>query len=251
MTCNIIGQGNSTPTDQQAGVAFAKLVGMVDTCNADPLRELTAARSIFQLQPGKQSYTIGQDSSLDIIEPRPSRILRAHGVYASALPNPQPYSIPVLNWSEYERMGNQGTPVDMPTGLFYDRNCAPIPAPNDPAPDFGVVPGFGTIWFVGVPIQANFVEFWTARPLTQASTHFDDLVFPTGYYEFLLYGLCARLYPAFGREPDATVLALYKDSQRIVESANATPAPVMRLDSGLPGGAPGYWDGRSNQWVNR
>jgi hypothetical protein len=80
-------------------------------------------------------------------------------------------------------------------------------------------------------------------------SNFDDLVFPPGYYEYLLYGTCVRLYPRFGRPIDPSVAALYTEARRIIESANVTPAPVMPLDTGLPQSRPPYWDGRTNRWI--
>ena len=247
LTANIIGQGNLTPNDFLASTAFRALVGMIDTANADPLRSLTLKRSSFLMTPGKRSYTIGADSSLDINMALPPDIVRANGVYTSAFPDATHHSISVLEAPEYERTSLRDTLQAIPSALWYDRGYQPIPAAADPPSGSNIVPGFGTIWFVGVPNAANLCEFWSPAPLTQATSYFDDLVFPAGYYEFLLYGLTARLYPRFGRPPDAAILALYEDARRIVEAANATPAAVRQLDSGLPGSAGGYWDGRSNQ----
>src|SRR4051812_39726878 len=108
--CGIIGQGNPTPSDQLANVAFQKLVGLIDTSNADPLRELTTRRYSFLLTPGQQAYTIGLDSSLDINQPRPSRILRANLMDTGAFLNPIYSKIRVLQWSEYQQWGVRASP---------------------------------------------------------------------------------------------------------------------------------------------
>ena len=252
-TCGIIGQGNPTPTDYQSTQAMQCLVGLVDTSNADPLRQLTAGRTPFFMQPGKQAYTIGADPSCDIPIPRPPGILRANVIDMSAQPNPWHVPMRVLEWSEYDTWGVRNSNTPLPPALWYDQGYAAIPNPTNPTPPpfSNPVLGQGTINIVGMPTAPNQIEIWTPSPLTQASSLFDDLIFPNGYYEYLLYGTCMRVYPKFGRPINADVRALWDDARRIVESANATPAPVMRLDSGLPNAQPQYWDGRSNRYIGR
>jgi hypothetical protein len=230
---------------------------MVDSSNADPLRMLTAQRATFMLAPPKQAYTIGPDPSLDIQAPRPERILRANVIDMNAQPNPAHNPMRVLEWHEYDRSPLRNTAIPLPTALWYDRGYAAIPNATNPAPPLppppsGPLPGYGTITILGIPSALNPVEFWAAQPLTQASTFLDDLIFPPGYYEYLLYGTCVRIYPRFGRPVDPTIAALYQDTKLTIQSANVIPAPAMRTDSGLPGGARGgYWDGRTNTWVGR
>jgi hypothetical protein len=251
LTCNIIGAGNLTPTDQQASVAMKCLTGLVDTSNADPLRGLTAQRATFPLIPPKQAYTIGPDPALDINAPRPQKILRANVIDLTAQPNPTHNPMRVLEWHEYEASGLRNTGTPLPTALWYDRGYGAIPNPTNPPDNDLPVPGFGTIMILGLPTALNPVEFWAAQPLTQATTYFDDLIFPPGYYEYLLYGTCVRIYPRFGRAVDQTIAALYQDAKQTVESANSVAAPPMSTDSGLPRARPGYWDGRANVWVTR
>ena len=250
-TCNIIGVADP-PSDAVATTAFRALIGQVDTANADPLKQLTTLNRTFALQPLKQAYTIGPDSSLDINAPRPQAILRANMIDLSSFPNAPHIPIDVLDWPDYQSWSLRNSPTPLPTALWYDGGYQAIPAPADPpgAPEAPIA-GYATINILGVPMNVNQIEFWAAAPLTQASSYFDDLVFPPAYYEFLLYGLCGRLYPRFGRQPDPVVIELYKEARLAVESANATLAPVMALDSGLPNVTGGYWDGRTNSYIRR
>ena len=252
-TTNIIGQGNPTPTDYQSTQAMQCLVGLVDTSNADPLRALTAGRTAFLLQPNKQPYTIGADPSCDIPVPRPSTILRANVIDMSAQPNPNHIPMRVLQWSEYDTWGVRNSDTPLPPALWYDQGYSAIPNPTNPSPppSSNPIAGQGTINIVGMPTAPNQVEIWTPSPLTQATSLFDDLIFPNGYYEYLLYGTCMRVYVKFRRQINADVKALWDDARRVVESANATPAPLMTLDSGLPNAKPAYWDGRSNRYIGR
>ena len=255
LTCNIIGVADP-PTDAQASTAFRALIGQVDTANADPLRQLTTVNRTFTLGPPQQAYTIGPDASLDIEAPRPARILRADMIDLTSWPNPPHIPMRVLTWSEYQSWSIRNSPTPLPTALWYDAGYSAIANPLGPSPPAPAPPpeapdaGFGTINIAGVPTAANQIELWASAPLTQFSSYFDELVFPPGYYEWLLYGLCCRLYPRFGRTLDPVVGELYKDAQRIIESANVTPPPTMALDGGLPGG-PSYWDGRTNSYISR
>ena len=255
-TCGIIGQGNPTPTDYQSMQGMQALTGLIDSSNANPLQQLTSHPSIFYLIPGQRDYIIGPDPSCDVPLPRPPKILRANVWDISAQPNPAHIAMRVLNWPEYDRWGVRDAPTVLPQALWYDRGYNEIPGDPDnpnpnPPPEAAPVPGSGTIWMIGTPTAPNGIEIWTPQPLTQASTLFDDLIFPPGYYEFLLYGTCIRLYPKFSRPPDATVTALYQEARRTVETSNVTAPPVMPLDGGLPGTGPGYWDGRTNSWIFR
>lgn len=253
--CNIIGQADK-PKDAQVTNAFRALIGLVDTANADQLKELTTAQKTFTLQPGKQIYTVGADSSLDINMPRPAKILRANLIDISqgglAALNPPYNPMAVLDWDAYQTWRLRNTQTPIPRALWFDRRNDPIPAPADTPPNpLTPVAGYGNICLPEYPTAANQIEFWAPLPLTQASTLFDDLVFPSGYYEYLLYGTCIRLYMRYGRDVDAGVAELYKEARLAIESANATPAPVMQLDSGLPGGPETYWDARTNTFLGR
>ena len=248
---NIIGQGNPTPTDYQSTQAMQCLVGLVDTSNADPLRQLTSSRTAFFMTPGQQAYTIGADPSCDIPIPRPAGILRANVIDMSAQPNPNHIPMRVLEWSEYDTWGVRNSNVELPPAIWYDQGYQPIPDPTNPSPppSSNPVPGQGTLYIVGMPTAPNQIEIWCASPLTQATSLFDDLIFPNGYYEYLLYGTSMRLFVKFARPINKDVKDLWDDARRIVESANTSPAPVMGLDSGLPNAQPYYWDGRSNRYL--
>jgi hypothetical protein len=119
----------------------------------------------------------------------------------------------VLDWDEYQNFRLRATATPLPRALFYDQTIAPIPNPLDPPPEYAPVPGFANIILPDFPTAPNKVEFWSAAPLTQASSLFDDLVFPAGYYEYLLYGTCIRVYPRYGRPVDATVTGLYDEAR--------------------------------------
>jgi hypothetical protein len=252
-TANIIGAGDPAPGAAEADKAFQCLVGLVDTSNADPLRSLTAQRVTFTLQPMQQTYTIGPDPSLDIPAPRPQKILRANVINITAAPNPSYNPMRVMEWQEYAASSLRNTLTPLPTAIWYDRGYGAIPNPTNPNPPPATNPdaGFGTITILGMPSAPYPVEFWAAQPLTQASTYLDELIFPPGYYEYLLYGTCVRIYPRFGRPVDPTIAALYQKAELTIESANVIPAPVMRTDSGLPSRGGGYWDGRTNTWIGR
>jgi hypothetical protein len=233
LTCNIIGAGNLTPSDQQAQLAFQCLAGLIDTSNADPLRMLTAQRVTFTLTPPKQAYTIGPDPSLDIEAPRPRRILRANVAQANAGVNAPQSPMRVMAWHEYDRASQRNTLTPLPTAIWYDRGYAAIPNPTNPnpPPENFPVPGFGTITILGVPTAANVIEFWAAQLISEATSYFDELIFPPGYYEYLLYGTCVRIYPRFARPVDPTIAALYQDAKLTIGSTNAnyyeTPTEPM------------------------
>lgn len=250
--CNIIGQADA-PKDVQVTNAFRSLIGHIDTSNADPLKQLTTARRTLTLNPPRQIYTVGPDSSLDVNMPRPAKILRANLIDLTSAPNPPHNPMAVLDWDGYQNFRLRHTLTPLPRALFFDGTNQPIEDPADPIEnDLVPVPGFGNILLPEIPTMPNIVEFWAPLPLTQASSLFDDVVFPSGYYEYLLYGTSIRLYIRYGRDIDAGVAQLYKDARLAIESANATPAPVMQVDSGLPGGqGGGYWDGRTNTYLGR
>jgi hypothetical protein len=250
---NIIGQGNPTPNDWQASLGMQALVGLVDTSNADPLRQLTASRTAFFMTPNQQSYTIGADPSCDIPVPRPVKILRANVIDMSAQPNPNHIPMRVLEWSEYDTWGTRNSLVSLPPAIWYDAAYDPIANPTNPAPPPATNPDLGqaAINIVGMPMAPNQIEFWAARPLTQATSYFDQLVFPPGYYEYLLYGTAMRVFIKFGRAISPDIRALWDAARFAVESANASAMPVMRLDTGLPNAQPVYFDARSNRYIAR
>jgi hypothetical protein len=248
---NIIGQADS-PKDAQTTNAFRALIGLVDTSNADPLKQLTTARNMFTLKPPQQIYTIGPDSSLDINAPRPAKILRANLIDLTSAPNPPYNPMEILDWDGYQNFRLRATQTQIPRALWFDGQDNPIENPTDPpANDLAPVPGYGNIVLPDQPTAPNIIEYWAAQPLTQASSLFDDLVFPAGYYEYLLYGTCIRLYMRYGRDIVQGVADLFTAARLSVESANATPGPVMATDSGLPGRGGGYWDGRTNTFLGR
>ena len=104
----------------------------------------------------------------------------------SAQPNPNHIPMRVLQWDEYNAWGVRNSNTPLPPALWYDQGYKAIPAPTNPTPPPGSspVPGQGIINIVGNPSAPNQIEFWTPSPLTQATSLFDDLIFPNGYYEY-------------------------------------------------------------------
>jgi len=199
-----------TPGASELSDALLVLNTMLEAWSVERLNVFSIGRDVYDLVPGKQTYTLGPGGDFD--NPRPVRIERAGIV---ALNNPsQPFELPLKllrTAEEWADVRIKDLPSTLPKAAYND-NAFPLA-------NFSLWP---------VPSIAHQVAIYPWRALT---TGFDDsgleVEFPPGYADAIRYNLAVRLAPEWGKELRPEVLELARLSRTAIQSLNsAAEAPM-------------------------
>lgn len=165
---------------------------------------------------GAQSYTIGPGQAFNT--PRPDRLEGAFLRITYSQPGiPVDYPLTIIESREdYSRLAVK-TLGTMPAAVWYD---AAYPV--------------GNVYPYPVPIAGLYqLHLLLKQPFTAFSSLTQVVNLPPEYEPALLYNLCVRLRPAYGKEPDETIIALARDSLDTLRQANAQ-IPKLQLPSDFP-----------------
>ncbi|HYM35999.1 MAG TPA: hypothetical protein VET48_11415 [Steroidobacteraceae bacterium] len=202
------------PSNDEAQDALITLNQMLDSWDTERLTIFTIQRNLFNLVPGKASYTLGTGGDFNI--PRPERI--------------QP--ITILNLS------NPLQPLELPIAILNELQFAAIPVkniqsalPQNVYPDYGFPLNTLTYWPVPSVVVQTGLYSWA---LLQK---FPDLVaqfsFPPGYFKAIRYNLALELAPEFGvQQIDPLVVGNAALAKGNIKSANS-PNVVASVDRAL------------------
>lgn len=174
---------------------------------------------------GAAAYTVGVGGDVSI--DRPDRIESAFARLRPSQNYPMDYPVEVIESREDWNRIRSKTMRGIPSAVFYD--------PSYPL-------GMLNVWPVASPGQAYDVHLSVKNGVT-AFTNLDaDYMMPPEYDAALLYGLAARLRPAYQLGPDPTVTALALDAMNTIRRTNAA-IPLLSMPSGLPG------TGGNQDWI--
>lgn len=157
---------------------------------------------------GALSYSVGPGGDFDT--PRPDRIEAA---FFRQITSTQPvdYMLQIIEAREdYDRiiLKTMGT---WPSLLFYD-SAYPL--------------GYVYVW--PVPQSGAFeLHLSLKQTLGQVGDITDDIELPPEYEAAILYNLAARLRPAYGMTPDATITALALDGTNVLRNTNAQLSTLL------------------------
>lgn len=163
---------------------------------------------------GAQSYTVGLGGDYNIA--RPDKIESAFFRQINIAPLAPDYPLEILEAREdYNRISLKNLTA-FPQYIFYDSAY----------PTGSIYP-----WPLA---QANIYEIHitTKAVLSQFTSLAQTIDLPAEYFAAIFYNLCARLRPAYGLQPDPTIVALARDSLNVLRMANAQ-IPRLQMPDGL------------------
>ncbi|MCL5743006.1 MAG: hypothetical protein M1541_03620, partial [Acidobacteria bacterium] len=218
-----------SPEEEEDGLEI--LNSMVDGWKAERLMVWGIARSPFDIQASKQTYTIGR-SGADFTLERPERIEQAGFIFTNVNP---PLEVPlrILTPQEWAAVSPKTLTSTICSLLYYE----PL-VPN------------GNVILWPVPTTAWQICLYTWQTLDTFATVSDPLIIPPAYQEALEYNLAVRFAENFPTRQKMSASAMQRAARALakIKSINA-PVLQMQVEAGSRGlAAHGHWDIFSNQW---
>ncbi len=157
----------------------------------------------FNLSPGTQDYTIGPSGTVGGVTVRPTFVESAQ---AAPPGSSQSNTLSILDKSEWDAIGDKGAQT---SALGVPQNMYPeFTSPNV------------ALHFWPIPSNAGEVTVGVWEPLTKFATIYDDVTFPEGYEEPLMWNLAMELCPFFDM-PTAPVEGFAVDGLNQIKKLNA------------------------------
>lgn len=204
--------GETAPAEQSA-YALVRLNLAIDQW-ATNQRYLYAIESErYAIVPNQQTYTLGP-SGADWTGTRPvgpppgNGIKNADYVWVDQSPESR-QPIYILNDDEWAALRVPATQTN-PVCALYSENTYPN----------------ATIHLYGMPTNANEIELFTPRQITQFASLATTFAAPPGYQELMEAELAERLYPSFQQLPSVANVSY----ELIREQARHAKTEVMRLN---------------------
>lgn len=167
----------------------------------------------FNLVPGQSSYTIGTGANFNTS--RPTQILKAN-LKTNGLETP----LEIINYQYWASISTKSIESSLPCKLYYE------PAsPN------------GIINLYPVPNTAHQLVLMTLKPFSKIenATVDNELNYPPGYEEAIVYNLAIRLAPAFGKPLLPEVKEIAYNSLNSIKKLNARSITIASDVYGVAG----------------
>ena len=209
----VLGAAGRGASPSQLADAFASLNRMMDSWTIQNLLIYTIRSDRYTLTPSQVSYTIGPVGA-DFTAPRPVEITQANIVLAGSPAVHCPLKL--IDDQEWASISVREIPTTLPLKLYND----------------GAYPN-SRLYFWPYPTAANDLELFTSSQLTRFAKQTDDVSFPPGYEDALVYNLAVRLSGQFGTVLRGDVAATAKEGKALVKSRNsAAPRLITEPPSG-------------------
>lgn len=218
------GPGYSPNQSKQTDGRFV-LNAMLDSWAVDRLNIPSIISTIYNLQQGKQSYTIGPTAA-DFRSPRPNKIEDANLIILDNPQQPLRRPMKILSDEQFSLIKLQLIQTTIPEWLYFDGGY------NAGAGSGASLPtGNGTIFLYPVPSAANQLELWTWGTLLQVPSNTSSWDMQPGYLETVYLNLAVRLSSQWNKTLRPDVAKLASEAYDRMQAHNA-PTPMMRPDGG-------------------
>ncbi len=169
---------------------------MLGTWSNQRLLVFTVVREVFSLVAAQASYTMG--TGANFATTRPQKIENA-----SILIDTQEYPIDVLTKDQYAEVLLKSLQSDMPMAVY--------PSGTFPSE---------TLLFYPVPASAYSVVLYSWKPISSFSSINDEVSFPPGFEEAIVYNLAIRLAPEYGKPISSEVAEIARTSLAWLKTMN-------------------------------
>jgi len=217
-----------TPTPAEANDALLIANQMIDSWQAEKLMIFTITINQFNLQVGKQTYTMGTGGDFNV--PRPPKIARASIVNLSNPAQPLELPIEMLTDTQWQAVPVKNISGSLPT-VVYDDGAFPLRNLS--------------YWTIPNVTVATRLYVWTL--LNSFPDLITDITYPPGYLECLRYNLAVRLAPEYGVSVlSPIVMDMAAKSIARVKSINMVPVTAV-VDPALTDPNGGFYNYISDQ----
>jgi hypothetical protein len=199
-----------------ATTGLEQLNAMLDLWSVEHLAIYNNVESVFTLQAGKASYTVGAGGDFDMARP-----LRLSGAYTRLNPTGQSvdYRCGEIDYTRYARIGLKSQPGPWPKAMYYNTSFP-----------------LATLTFWPVPSSGAEFHLWSDMVLSQFADLTDDVNLPQGYVLALQTNLALLLAPEYGTSPSPELTLQARMSKKAIKALNATPQALSTYDGVLVGG---------------
>jgi hypothetical protein len=131
--------------------------------------------------------------------------------------------------------------VEFPVRILSIDEWAAIPSKDSEATyptdlyDDGAYPQ-RILYLYPVPSAAHKLVLFTRRILTEIATLDTSISLPPGYEEAIVFNLCIRFAPEYGKSVSGEVATIANESKAAIKKANSQPAYLRVDDALLPSG---------------
>lgn len=212
--------GNEAPTTNEATDAMTALNDMIDSWSIQQLLLFAKVNEVFPLVNNQQSYQMGVGAP-DFNTVRPQLIENAlwEQNQGSQIFN---LSIDIITQDQWAGITVPNTNSPIPTKLFVNYTYP-----------------YATLYFWPIPTVANYVQFWSWKPIANFSALGTTVAMPPGYVKAIKYNLALDLAPFYGKTPNALVIAQAVDSKADVKRMNTKPI-LLGQDTALQSRKAGF-----------
>ena len=199
-------------SNEDANDCLDILNGLLDQLSTEKLAVYSTVETVFTMNPGQSSYTVGIGGNINI--ERPLRIVEA---YSRITTSNSPVDFPCDIWSlaNYSNIGLKRQPGPWPKILYYQ--------PTYP---------LANLIFWPVPNAVAEFHMWSEIVLSTL-TLTQQLNLPRGYYLFLTYRLAELLAPEYGFAVPPDVARLAKQMTKNIKSLNMRPMEEAPVDGAI------------------
>lgn len=205
---------DETVSAEDGALCLLRLNALVDSWEVEDLFAYTSLETIFTLNSGVTSLTVGPGQDIDIA--RPTRIMRGSFTRLSQLD----YRLTPVQEPEYNDICLKTISSLVPVVCFYDG--------GNPT---------GTVFFYPATSQAAEVHLITPEPGGQAVDLNTSYFLPQGYQRAIEFNLAVEIAPDFRAVPSPWVVANATSSKRALKLMNMT---IPEMDVDYPIGARGH-----------
>ena len=207
----VLASGETTTADEAQDSLYS-LNSIIDSFSANPQYYFCTQSEQFLLNPGQNTYTIGNDPDAS---PPPSfytvRPIRIVGAFIRLSNTDTPIAlITEQYWTNIKSKSASGTP----TKLLY--------RPNIP---------YGEVLLYPTPSQAMSIFIKAERMIAKYATLVSTQYLPPGYQRLLELSLAMELAPEYGSQVKPEIIANLRADLDSLIRTNIQPLPVNKTDN--------------------
>lgn len=198
-----------SPEEQQEGLIV--LNPLIDQWNSERLNIWTIPRTLFNLAPNQQSYSIGTQlpggPAPNWSLPRPAKIDYASIVLPGNSPYPLELPMVGLTYVEWQHIPTKQVPSQFPIWFYYDQAFP-----------------FGNFFVYPLPQAVNQIALYTGQLMGTYVTVADGVVLPYGYLKALQFQVALELCMHWGKPvpPDVRI-----EAQSSIAKIKSTNSPIL------------------------
>lgn len=203
------------PSADQLQDAITDLSLMLNTWSTERLFVSKLVQEAFDLSLSQQTYTMGPGGDFDTA--RPLFIETCAIRVSNGTPQQVDIACPIMNADEWAAISVKNTQGVFPTRMWpnFDNTVVEL-----------------NFWPIPTTVQQIYLSSW--KPLADLNSADTDVLLPPGYVETIIYNLCLRLCPSYGKEPAGSIVALANSTKaRLKTSIGAQKSYLMRADGAL------------------